>query len=590
MNKNNIKEFIYSKNFGELMEALNHNELILMAEYLNELFNENDRLYLFIYDFIISIDIQNELKRHNNKNVLIYFTVIKAYLIYMCDKSYIQEKKDKLIQVFIEYTNYAFYILDKLNGINSELISSQEKISMLDVDKAIYYLNINEIRKSITLLEKASMKVEYLALPVRYYIQRIIHENNMYYYKLSVCMIAKNEEKHIERCLKSLQPLVESGLAEIILVDTGSTDDTINIAGKYTDKIYFHPWKDDFAEARNYSIAMAKGEYLFVIDADEELDKASAEELIKLFNSNEYKKYNSFLFKEKNFLDKDLKSFSVFNRTIIFKNKERFCYLGRIHEQPIIVFDNNSLNNTKNFNTYILHYGYIMDEKAEKIKHNRNLSLLKEELRKNPDRIYYIYQIIGTYKGHGDLEEALKFTEVLINKMKDSAFNKQYLTYYNEAASVYMAKGMLDKAIEICDLALKKQNDFIDFIFMKGKIFFIKEEYKKSLQYIEIYLNLLKEFYKHDIANDLAFIFNSLSCSEEAINMALVCCCANSEYKKIIKYINYIIENKNEMHASTIQLAMSAIQYAKSCVDVDTQIVRKMELVLKNAIEEYQIN
>ncbi|HQF33746.1 MAG TPA: glycosyltransferase, partial [Petrotogaceae bacterium] len=59
---------------------------------------------------------------------------------------------------------------------------------------------------------------------------------------LSICMMVKNEERHLEECLQSLQPLVKELGAEIIVVDTGSTDSTVEIAKKYTDKLYFHEW------------------------------------------------------------------------------------------------------------------------------------------------------------------------------------------------------------------------------------------------------------------------------------------------------------------------------------------------------------
>jgi len=67
---------------------------------------------------------------------------------------------------------------------------------------------------------------------------------------LSVAMIMKNEENNLDRALGSIKPYVD----EIVVVDTGSTDNSVEIAKKYTDKIFFHEWKDDFSEARNYSL------------------------------------------------------------------------------------------------------------------------------------------------------------------------------------------------------------------------------------------------------------------------------------------------------------------------------------------------
>jgi len=82
--------------------------------------------------------------------------------------------------------------------------------------------------------------------------------------KLSACIITKNEQDMIERCLKSL-----NGVDEIIVVDTGSTDDTIKIAERYATVYTDYKWNDDFAEARNYALSKATGDWIISIDADE---------------------------------------------------------------------------------------------------------------------------------------------------------------------------------------------------------------------------------------------------------------------------------------------------------------------------------
>lgn len=86
---------------------------------------------------------------------------------------------------------------------------------------------------------------------------------------ITACMIVKNEEETLERCLDSLRSIVD----EIVIVDTGSTDRTKEIAGKYTDKIYDFTWIHDFSAARNYSFSKATMDYIYVADADEEIDK-----------------------------------------------------------------------------------------------------------------------------------------------------------------------------------------------------------------------------------------------------------------------------------------------------------------------------
>lgn len=95
---------------------------------------------------------------------------------------------------------------------------------------------------------------------------------------ISVCMIVKNEEKVLARCLECLRDIAD----EIIIVDTGSTDATRQIAATYTDKIYDFLWTGDFAAARNYSFSKATMEYIYVADADEIIDEENRERFLKL--------------------------------------------------------------------------------------------------------------------------------------------------------------------------------------------------------------------------------------------------------------------------------------------------------------------
>ena len=95
---------------------------------------------------------------------------------------------------------------------------------------------------------------------------------------VSLCMIVKNEEDVLERCLASAAPLAD----EIIIVDTGSTDATKEIAAKYTAKVFDYPWQNDFAAARNYSFAQASMEYCLWLDADDMIPEKEAEKFLQL--------------------------------------------------------------------------------------------------------------------------------------------------------------------------------------------------------------------------------------------------------------------------------------------------------------------
>ena len=95
---------------------------------------------------------------------------------------------------------------------------------------------------------------------------------------ISLCMIVKNEERVLARCLDSIKELMD----EIIIVDTGSLDRTKEIAKKYTDKVYDFSWQDDFSAARNFSFSKASMEYIYVADADEVMDEENRERFRQL--------------------------------------------------------------------------------------------------------------------------------------------------------------------------------------------------------------------------------------------------------------------------------------------------------------------
>ena len=95
---------------------------------------------------------------------------------------------------------------------------------------------------------------------------------------ISVCMIVKNEEKILKRCLDSLIDIAD----EFIIIDTGSTDNTKQIAYEYTDKVYDYKWINDFADARNFSFSKASMDYIYSADADEVLDETNLKRFLDL--------------------------------------------------------------------------------------------------------------------------------------------------------------------------------------------------------------------------------------------------------------------------------------------------------------------
>lgn len=145
---------------------------------------------------------------------------------------------------------------------------------------------------------------------------------------ISLCMIIKNEEAVLKRCLDSVCNLVD----EIVIVDTGSTDNSKEIAAEYTDKIYDFEWVDDFSKARNYAFSKCTKDYIYSVDADEVLDEENQKRFLELketiideieivqmwyVNTKEYATTENF--------EKEL-------RPKLFKRLRKFLWIDPIHE------------------------------------------------------------------------------------------------------------------------------------------------------------------------------------------------------------------------------------------------------------------
>lgn len=282
--------------------------------------------------------------------------------------------------------------------------------------------------------------------------------------KLSIGMMVKNEAKYLRQCLESLQPITDAIESELIIVDTGSTDNTVEIAKEFTDKVYFHQWNNNFSAMRNITIEYCSGEWFFYIDGDEVISNPKS--LIDFFMSGEYKKNNAACVSIKNFNTSDIEDgFSVFLAPRLFRKDENFHFEGAIHNQPkfkepLIVL-----------NSELLHYGYVINDKdLMERKFERTSTILKNELKINPDNIYYLFQLSVSYSMHGDIEDAFKPIVKAYNLVKSKNLSLQnYMYVYVHLVKIYLAKEKFKEAEQICLEALKTDNLSADLHFYLAK-------------------------------------------------------------------------------------------------------------------------
>ncbi len=144
---------------------------------------------------------------------------------------------------------------------------------------------------------------------------------------ISLCMIVKNEQDVIARCLESAKEIAD----EIIIVDTGSCDKTVEIASRYTKNIYYFEWIDDFAAARNFSFSKATKEYILWLDADDVIEQKDKKEFLKLKNTLSHNIDVVMLLYHVAF-DQNNNAIHSYYRERLLKRKPDLKWLGAVHE------------------------------------------------------------------------------------------------------------------------------------------------------------------------------------------------------------------------------------------------------------------
>jgi tetratricopeptide (TPR) repeat protein len=236
--------------------------------------------------------------------------------------------------------------------------------------------------------------------------------------RISAALIVKDEEQSLESCLGSLRGVVD----EIVVVDTGSHDRTVEVARRFTDRIFTFPWIDDFAAARNFSIECASGDYILVIDADNCV--ANPEEARGLLDQFVRRHPESVVGTVEIVNRMGAGHALVVEAGQRFFKRGRYRYTGAIHEQlgntgtdptfpehlPGIEFS--PLGNVGSVPVFpkgvaatgvrFSHSGYARELDSPLHKSHRNKRMLQAELAKHPDDEYYWYQL---GKAHFGLHE-----------------------------------------------------------------------------------------------------------------------------------------------------------------------------------------
>ena len=227
----------------------------------------------------------------------------------------------------------------------------------------------------------------------------------------SICIIMKNEEKNIGRCLDSI---IENGFPadDVVLVDTGSTDGSIAEVEKRGIKTFYLEWPDDFSKAKNYAVSLAKHDAVLILDADEYIEKYDAAECEKAYRSH-HGMIGQII--RHNPIEADgIKNIQT-DRTERVFDRRSFHFIHPIHEQLVPISGSRIVY--YNFPLEIGHSGYLISKEEAKAKAERNIRLLKKQLEDDPQDLYVIFQIGQAYLLMHDEASALPWFEKAMERV-----------------------------------------------------------------------------------------------------------------------------------------------------------------------------
>lgn len=278
---------------------------------------------------------------------------------------------------------------------------------------------------------------------------------------LSLCLIVRDEEEMLGRCLAS------AGLAvdEMVVVDTGSRDGTIRVAEQAGARVFSLPWPEDFAWARNYALGLARGDWILVLDADEELSAQDIPILRRLLWRPEVEAY---CLRIANYYGATAgPDFVTDNVCRLFRRRPEYRFRGLIHEQVIDSIREQAGPESIRFTgVTILHYGYLDARVQAKKKSARNRQLLERVRKQDPANPYWQYALAVEDFQEGKYQEAL---EQLCNLGLEQAVGYASDVAYKKAVCL-MELGQLESALSWIDEALKLFPGFTDLLFLKGEI------------------------------------------------------------------------------------------------------------------------
>ncbi len=300
--------------------------------------------------------------------------------------------------------------------------------------------------------------------------------------QISVCMIVKNEQEMLPRALDSARELAD----ELIIVDTGSTDRTVEIAESYGAKVFHHEWEYNFAKHRNQSINYATGEWIFILDADEEL---SEDAIPKLRDAVAGEQAEVIVIPVRSAsLETSGGQQSVHNSIRLFKRSTGLRYEGAVHNE--IRFNGKS----QFVPAVLLHYGYHLSREKMVAKFQRTTDLLQREMEQEPQNPKWPHYLAVSLFTESLFTEARELAERSIQLCDgDRERERIWLDNFYIAAACHLENKNTEEAETLIARALEIMPDYIDGWAIRTSIHFIRRQSALLQQAADRYRELVQK-------------------------------------------------------------------------------------------------
>lgn len=300
---------------------------------------------------------------------------------------------------------------------------------------------------------------------------------------LSLCMIVRDEEEMLPRCLEA----IKDGVDEMVIVDTGSRDKTVEIAESFGARVLHHTWTGDFGGARNVGMDAATGDWLIIIDADEVFVGDDAKRLHEL-KGHTWRE--AFFIEEINHTgDLDDGMAAKHNALRMIRNRPEHRYIGTVHEQLAHHLPGYLPERLEHTDIRMEHFGYLGSVRESKNKTDRNMELLLEQLEADPDSAFVHFNVASEYSGVvGSEEKALEHFQRSWDLIKDDEHFRLYgfvpsmVTRYVRALRMFEKYDLMDEA---CANIHRKFKGFTDVYFEQALAKLDAGERDEGIRYLE---------------------------------------------------------------------------------------------------------